>query len=468
MSDMHAEVDAGSHLEADVAVVGAGLAGLMAARVVAAAGLRPIVLEARDRVGGRTVNEHVGADVVVEMGGQYVAHRDERLRALLTELGIDIFPVYDRGAHLLELERGVRSYRGKLPRVRPLTLLDLGRARWRIDRSAKRVPTTAPWQAPRAREWDITDFGAWLDANVRTREGRSLLHAAFTTIWAEDPHGVNLLGALSRVHEAGGFDNLTGTRGGVLQDRVVGGATRVAEAMAAELDVVCGCPVDAVVDHGSSVELQAGSVRVSARRAIVAVPPVLARRIRFEPELASPRRTALDGLRPGSVIKVALVYEHPFWRDRRLSGRALTVDGPVTTTFDNSPPDGGPGVLIGFVPGPRARALATLPAAERREAVLATFARLFGPEAARPERYLEKDWSADPWSRGCYYGLPAPGAVCGLFPTFIQPAGSIHWAGTETTFRSLGGMNGAVASGERAGGEVLAALSVDVDAVGAR
>jgi len=464
---MDTDVVAGGHREADVVVVGAGLAGLMAARVVAAAGLKPVVLEARDRVGGRTVNEHIGGTVVVEMGGQYVAHRDTRLRALLAELGIDTFPVYDRGAHLLELERGVRSYRGKLPRVRPLTLLDLGRARWRIDRSAKQVPTTAPWQAPRAREWDNTSFGSWMDANVRTREGRSLLHAAFTTIWADDPHGVNLLGALSRVHEAGGFENLTGTRGGVLQDRVVGGATRVAEAMAAELDVVCGCPVDAIVDHGSSVEVEAGSTRVTARRAIVAVPPVLARRIRFEPGLADVGRKALDCLAPGSVIKVAVAYERPFWRDRGLSGRALTIDGPVTTTFDNSPPDGGPGVLIGFVPGPRARELAKRPAAERRDAVLATFTRLFGPEAARPERYLEKDWTGDPWSRGCYYGLPAPGAVTELFPTFGEPTGSIHWAGTETTFRSLGGMNGAVASGERAGGEVLAALSVDVELVGA-
>jgi hypothetical protein len=99
----------------------------------------------------------------------------------------------------------------------------------RMDRSAKHVPTTAPWAAPRAREWDTTNFGEWLDANVRTEDGRALLGAAFTTIWAEDPHGLNLLGALSRIHEAGGFENLTQTRGGMLQDRVVGGATEIAE-----------------------------------------------------------------------------------------------------------------------------------------------------------------------------------------------------------------------------------------------
>lgn len=457
-----------AHVEADVAVVGAGLAGLMAARVAAAGGLEPVVLEARDRVGGRTHNEPIGDGVIVEMGGQYVAHRDARLRALLGELGIDMFPVHDRGAHVLELERGPRRYRGSVPRVGPRALLDLARARVRMNRCARQVPTHAPWEAPRAREWDDTSFGAWLDANVRTREGHALLHAVLTAIWGHDPAGVNLLGALSRVHEAGGFDNLGATRGGVLQDRVVGGATRVAEAMAAELGegVMLGRPVDAIVDHGSSVEIEAGSTRVTARRAIVAVPPVLVRRIRFEPELPDTRRRALKCLPPGSVVKVLAVYDRPFWRERGLSGRAITVHGPVVNTLDNSPPDGGPGVLMGFVPGPRAHAYAALPQAERRAAVLAAFARLFGPEAARPERYLEKDWSADPWTRGCYYGLPGPGIVTALFPTFIQPVGAIHWAGTETTFRSLGGMGGAVLSGERAANEVLAALAAGVEAVG--
>jgi len=273
---------------------------------------------------------------------------------------------------------------------------------------------------------------------------------------------------LSRIHEAGGFENLTQTRGGMLQDRVVGGATRIAETMAGGLDILYDRPVDTIVDHGSSVQLNAGAIRVTARRAIVAVPPVLARWIRFEPGLPESRRKALAGIPPGSVIKVALVYDRPFWRDRGLSGRALTVEGPITSTLDNSPPGGQPGVLVGFVPGARARALAKQSPVERRAAVLAAFAHLFGPEAAHPEQYLEKDWNADPWSRGCYQGLPAPGVVTELFPTFVEPVGRIHWAGTETTFESFGGMNGALISGERAAREVLASVSAGVEAVGVR
>jgi len=464
---MHVVVDRGGRHEGDITIVGAGLAGMMAARVVAAGGLRPIVVEARDRVGGRTVNEPLGTDDVIEMGGQYVACRDAGLRALLDDLGLKTFPVYDSGHTLLELSRGPRRFRGSIPRVPARTLLDLGRARWRMDRSARAVPTHAPWESPRAEEWDNTTF-AWLDANVRTRDARALLHTAFTAIWAHDPAGVNLLGGLSRIHEAGGLDNLTAVRGGVLQDRVVGGATRIAEVIADELGgdaVLCDCPVDAIVDRGSSVELHAGGTRISARRAIVALPPVMARRISFEPQLPPARRRAMDCLSPGSVIKFAAVYERPFWRDLGLSGRSMTINGPVANTLDNSPPDGDAGVLIGFVPGPQALALARRPAQERRAAVLDTFARLFGPEAGRPERLVEKNWTADPWSRGCYYGMPGPGVVTTLMPSFTQPVGSIHWAGTETTFRSLGGMNGAVLSGQRAGNEVLAALSLGVEAV---
>jgi monoamine oxidase len=399
--------------------------------------------------------------VIVEMGGQYVAARDTRLRPLLQELGLEIFPVYDKGKNLLEVGRGLKRYKGALPKVAPRTLLELGRARMKLDRSAKKVPTHAPWTSRHAAEWDRANLGEWLDKHIKTREGRTLLDTAFTTVWADDPHGVNALGALSRVHEAGGFDNLTGTKGGVLQDRVVGGATRAADLMAAELDVVLDAPVASINDTDSRVEVDAGEVRVTARRAIVAVPPVLARRIHFEAGLPEARRKALEHLPPGSVINVAVVYDTPFWREQGLSGRALTSESPFSATFDNSPPDGSVGVLIGFITGPRVAEVMRLSATERRRAVLDSFARLFGP--AKPVQYLEKNWTADPWTRGCYYGMPTPGIVTECFPTWIDPVGAIHWAGTETTFHSLGGMNGAVTSGERTAAEVLAALSVEVE-----
>ena len=100
-------------IEADVAIVGAGLAGLVAARQVAAAGVRPVVIEARDRVGGRILNEEIGDGKVVELGGQWIGPTQRRIGALAAELGVDTFPTHDRGRHLIEMAGGSPPTRGR-------------------------------------------------------------------------------------------------------------------------------------------------------------------------------------------------------------------------------------------------------------------------------------------------------------------------------------------------------------------
>lgn len=448
--------------EADVVVVGAGLAGLSAARELLRAGLEPVVLEARDRVGGRTLTEPVGDGVVVELGGQWLAEGNHRMAELAAEAGAPLYQNYAEGADLVEISGTVRRQRGKVPPLRPLALIDVALARARLDRLVGSVPVRSPWRAPRAEQLDAMSVADWLDRHVRSKEGRTLLDLAFTTMWAGEPHDINLLHALAYIGSTGRFDNLTTTK---IQDRITGGAARVAHRLAAQLDsrVLLESPVTAITVGRSGVEVESVRGTVRARRVIVAVPPRLAAEIRFEPGLPHARATALRELPMGSVVKACAVYSRPFWREHGLSGKALTIRGPVTAIFDNSPPgENVPGLLVAFVPGSRARELAGRTEGERRGLVLDAMVRLFGQQAAAPDAYFEKDWSADEWSRGGYFGLPAIGAMARSVRGLGEPLGPVHWAGSETVLKDYGGMEGAVASGERAAAEVLAAIATGV------
>jgi monoamine oxidase len=113
-------------------------------------------------------------------------------------------------------------------------------------------------------------------------------------------------------------------------------------------------------------------------------------------------------------------------------------------------------VLLGFLEGGNARRVGKLSPEQRRELILSRFAKFFGPRAADPDEYVERDWAAEEWSRGCYGGRLGAGVWTGYGEALREPVGRIHWAGTETAEVWNGYMDGAVRSGERAAREVLA------------
>jgi monoamine oxidase len=450
-----------SELEADVVVVGAGLAGLAAARAVVAAGAEPVVLEARDRVGGRLVNASVGEGKAVEMGGQWIGPTQDRIAAVASDVGVETFPTHAEGENLLRLDGRLRRYRGTIPRLNPLVLADIGLSLRRLNRLAARIDPEAPWRAADAARLDRTSLGEWIERKMRTRTARRLLAVAGRTIFGAEPEEISLLHACFYVRSAGSFELLTDVEGGAQQDRFVGGSQLVAIRMAEELGewVVLGAPVRRI-EHGPEgvrVEGADGSL-VRARRAIVALPPPLTARIDFHPPLPPARQQLAQRMAHGWLVKATAIYSEPFWRADGLSGEGLNAAGPVTTTFDNSPPDGSPGALVGFVGGRDARAFAHLGDSERRRAVLGCFESLFGPRAAAAEAYLERDWAGEEWTGGGPVCNFATGGWTAAGPALRVPVGPIHWAGAETATRWAGYMDGAVRSGERAAAEALAAL----------
>jgi monoamine oxidase len=445
--------------EADVVVVGAGLAGLAAARALVAAGSSVVVLEARDRVGGRTLNEPLGDGKVVEVGGQWIGPTQDRIAALARDVGVDTFPTHDAGDHVLEFEGRLRRYRGTVPRLRLSVMVDIGQALARLDRLARKVPLEAPWEAARAARWDGETLATWMRRNMRTAGGRTLLEMATEAVWAVEPADLSLLHFLFYTHSAGGLNRLLDTGGGAQQDRFVGGSQLVSIRIAEELgdSVVLNAPVREIAHSGGAVSVRGAGVTARGRRAIVAVPPTLAGRIAYAPPLPGDRDQLTQRMPQGAVIKCIAVYEEPFWRGQGLTGQATSDAGPVRVIFDNSPPDGQPGALVGFLEGRFARQLGRVPGDQRRDAVLACFARLFGAEAGRPERFIERVWADEEWTRGCYGCYMPPGGWTAHGPALRAPIGPIHWAGSETASVWSGYMDGAVRSGERAAAEVLEA-----------
>ena len=447
--------------EADVVVVGAGLAGLTVARELVRAGRSAIVVEARDRVGGRTLNLPLGDGEVSEIGGQWVGPTQDRVLALAAELGVDTFPTHYEGRNLLELGGRRSTYRGTIPRISPLVLLDVERARRRFNRLTASVPPEAPWEALDAERLDSQTLGGWLRDNTRTARARRLFEVACGTVWGMSSSQMSLLWALHCAASAGGFDALIDTEGGAQQDRLVGGSQLLCERMAAELAsasdsaVELEAPAAEIAQDREGVLADCGRLRIGARRAVVAMAPDMTGRIEFAPRLASAREQLVGRMASGALTKCTAVYERPFWRDDDLTGEAVSDAGPVSTTFDNSPPGGSPGVMLGFIAGREALDHSARPASERRRRVLECFARLFGEPALGPSSYHEQAWADERWSAGGPVSSPSPGTLTAVGEELRRARGRVHWAGAETATTWCGYMDGAVRSGERAAGEVL-------------
>jgi monoamine oxidase len=350
--------------------------------------------------------------------------------------------------------------------LQPHVMVDYGQADLRLKRLIKTVDPETPWAGENAERLDEQSFATWIRRTAKTKTAREALTTAVRAVFSVEPADVSLLHVLFYAASAGGWDDLLDTEGGAQQDRLAGGTQQLSIRMADELGdrVELSEPVRAIRSDEEGVVAS----EVSARRVIVAVPPTLAGRIEYDPPLPGLRDQLTQRMPMGTVIKCMAVYEEPFWRADGLTGQAISLPGPAQVVFDNTPPNGSAG-LIAFLEGNDARELASVPEVERREAVLRGFQRLFGRRAGDPMDYVEKDWSAEPYSRGCYAGVLGPGAWTAYGRHLREPVGRIHWAGTETATRWMGYMDGAIQSGKRAAAEVMSLEGVAlVDAAGAQ
>jgi monoamine oxidase len=462
--------DAGGSGRVDVVIVGAGLAGLTAARRIRRAGHSMVVLEARDRVGGRVWSHELGGGRAAERGATFVGPTQDRVLALARSVGIRTFRTYDKGdnVYVADGQRSTYSDRGISGTAPPdpAILGQLATVVSQLDEMSRTVPVEAPWKAPNAPIWDGTTLETFIDSHNPTRRFKEVVAVSTRAIFGAEPRELSLLFALFFIAASGNekhpgtFERNFNTRGGAQMSRFDGGSQQIALRVASQLGdrVMLGDPARRIVQSRSGVIVHSDRSTFRGRRVIVAIPPTLAGRIDYEPILPFERDQLTQRFGQGLLTKVTAIYDRPFWRDAGLNGTALDLSGLVSTTFDDSSPGSRLGIVFGFVGGDRARCYGAMPARARRAAVLEQFATFFGERARRPREFVETSWASQQWSRGCPVGIPSQGTLLAYGSRIRKPVGRIHWAGTETSTFWNGYMDGAVRSGERAAAEVLERL----------
>lgn len=446
--------------ETSVVIVGAGLSGLIAAQRLVDAGLSVVVLEARDRVGGRTLSHTTSLGERVDLGAQWIGPTQDRMAKLVKDLGLSPFPQYYEGKKVLSLGGTVTTYKTSIPSLSLIGAVDLGITIQRIESLVKDVPLDDPLSAKHAAEWDAMTVESWKRKNVKTRGAKALIDTAVRAVFAAEPSELSLLFFLYYLRHGGGLMRLTEIQNGAQETRLAEGFQEVSKRLARKLGdkVILEAPVRKIRQSENGVIVSSDRGEIKCARVIVAIPPTLAGRIDYDPALPASRDLLTQKTPMGSVIKCIAFYKSPFWREGGYSGEALGDFGPVKLVFDDSPEDTSHGALVGFFMGKDARTYSGKTKEERKKAAVESFTRFFGPHAANPIDYIDQDWPAEPWSRGCYAATMAPGVLTAHASALRTPIHRIHWAGTETARVWMGYMEGALESGERAADEVLAAM----------
>ncbi|MGZ6778078.1 MAG: flavin monoamine oxidase family protein, partial [Mycobacterium sp.] len=297
-------------VDVDFCIVGAGFAGLAAALRLKQAGRSVALLEARERVGGRTFTEVRGDGTWIDRGGAWVGPGQDRIAALLDEFGVRRYKQYAGGEAMIVIDGKQFRYTGVVPRtMNPFATVNLGTAMLELAKMCKTIPLEAPWEAKKADKWDSITVALWLDHHVRSLAARDLLETAIGGTYTSDTSEVSLLFALHQMASGGGPEFVFGVKGGSQDSRIVGGMGAVYGPMAAEIgdSLHMSQPVRRIEQDGGGVTVRSDDMTVRARRAIVAVPIAIAGHIVYEPMLPVDRWLLHQRMPSGAIYKINVV-----------------------------------------------------------------------------------------------------------------------------------------------------------------
>ncbi len=444
--------------EVDYCVVGAGFAGLTSALRLKRAGRSVSVLEARDRVGGRTYTDYLGDGCWIDRGGAWIGPGQDRVYALMKEFGVPAYKQYTQGESMMIVDGKQHRYAGTIPwTVSPWATANLGVGLIKVRQMCRSIPVDAPWEARKAAEWDQTTLAAWLEKNVWSESARHMLELALAGPYTSAASEVSLLWMLYQMASGGGPDFVVSSKNGSQDARPVGGMGAIYGAVAAELgDALRLSQPVRRIEQGDSVTVRSDELTVRARRVVVTVPLAIAGQIVYEPMLPVDRSFLHQRMPSGAVVKVSVVYEEPFWRASGLSGQSAAPGSLAGLTIDACTDTGTPGILCVITEGLAAHQLGRLEGKERRAAILHELVDRFGEQAGAPIGYHEQNWTVERYSGGGMISHAPTGVLTQFGQALREPCGRIHWAGTESSALMCGWVDGAIRSGERVASEVLA------------
>ena len=459
-------------IDCDVVVVGAGASGLTAATRLKDAGRSVVVLEARDRAGGRLWTDDIDG-AMLEIGGQWVSPDQDALIETLDELGLETYPRFREGVNIYIGPDGmVKKFEGDIFPVPPATEQEILTLIEKLDALVAEIDPEQPWAHPQAKDLDEVSFARWLETQTDDEEARENVGMFIAGAMLTKPaHAFSALQALLMAASAGSFSNLVDADF-ILDRRVVGGLQLVPIRLAERLgDVVeVNQPVRTLrwstdaATGGSTVVAVTDELEVHAREAILAVPPVLYSRISYEPPLPRRQHQLHQHLSMGFVIKVHAVYETPFWREQGLSGTAFSPWELVHEAYDNSNHDDPRGTLVGFVADEEADGVFQLSAEERKARILESMSHYYGEQAKHPVVYYESDWGSEEWTRGAYAASFDMGGLARYGADLRTPVGPIRFACSDMAGKGYQHVDGAIRMGRLVAAQILQSTPAEVGA----
>lgn len=456
----------------DVAIVGAGLSGLTAAKHLIAGGKSVVILEARDRVGGKVLNKPLKNGGVTEVGAEFVGPTQNHVLATIAELGLETFRVYNNGSSVWYRNALRTVYEpdpatAGLPPIDPVQLVQLATMIAEIDQYASEIDVSAPWSHPLAAEWDSQTLEQWIDLHVPLPDVKLLFETFSIGVFAAETRELSLLYVIAYIAAAGDEDNLGNLNRLIAVDnaaqeqRVVGGTGLIPQRLAAVVgskNIVFNAAVSTVTKKKDGYEVVSKAGKVKAKKVVIALGPVLMKRIKFTPALPNARQQLNNKYLMPAIGKGIAVYDTPFWRtDENLNGQVISDEGASKATFDNTPEGDNPafGAIMGFILGDDMRALDLMTPAEAQEAVLSAYVKYFGEKAKDVTEFVLQRWDLEEWSKGGPVAVTGPNVLQQYGPALRAVVDGIHFAGTETAEYWTGYMDGAISSGQRVAKEIL-------------